>query len=63
MRQISEFENLAFRENRKIFPSTLQLLATLDEDLFRTRTVDDKVKPLSDRKSDKEGNSGDALAN
>lgn len=63
MRQISQFENLAFREKRKIFLSTLQLLATLDEDLFRTRAADNQVKPLSNRKVDKEGHSGEARRN
>lgn len=38
------------------------LLATLDDDLYRTRAADGQVKMLSSRKADKEGHSADAVA-
>lgn len=60
-RQLSEFENLAFRWTRKVF-STLSLLATLDDDLFGTRAAENQVRTLSNRKADKEGHSADDLA-
>lgn len=61
-RFLSEFENLAFRDTRKVFFSPLHLLATLDDDRFGRRASGNQVKMLRFRKADKEGHTADAVA-
>lgn len=45
-----------------MFFCSLNLIGTLDDDLFGTRAADNQVKTLSARKADKEGHSEDAIA-
>lgn len=59
---LSEFENMAFRETRRVFCHILHMFATVDDDLFGTRAADNQVKMLSARKADREGHSADAVA-
>lgn len=43
-RHLSQFWGLAFKKTRKCFFSLLQLLVTLDDELFSTRSADNPVK-------------------
>lgn len=61
--QLGKFEQLSFRDTKKLLFVPLYLLATLDDDLYATRANDNQVKLMSARKVDKEGNSADAVAN
>lgn len=61
-RQLTEFENLALRDTRKVILTLLQLFATLDDEIFGTRAADNPVKTLSCRKVNREGESAEAIA-
>jgi hypothetical protein len=60
--RLGEFEKAAFNMSCKVFLTPLYTLATLDDDLYGTRSSDNQVKTLSSRKADKEGHCADALA-
>lgn len=62
-RSLSEFESVAFAETQKIFMVPLHLMASIDDDWFGTRDADNEMKMLSSRKSDREGNAEEAVAN
>lgn len=59
---IGEFERVAFARTRQVFCSPSHLLATLDDELYRTRASDNQLKTLSARKADKEGHMADVIA-
>jgi hypothetical protein len=59
---LSEFEKASFGTSCKIFLTPNHTFATLDDDLYGTRAVDNQVKTLSSRKADREGHCADALA-
>lgn len=60
--QLVEFGSLAFRDTRKVLFTPLQLLTTIDDDIFGSRAADSQVKAMSNRKADKEGHVADAVA-
>lgn len=62
MTKLLQFYNVDFFLGILYF-SPFQLLATLDDDLIRTRAADNQVKILSRRKADREGHADDVLAN
>lgn len=59
---MSEMEQLAFRTSRKVYLHTTQMFATMDDDLFGTRSNNNQVKSISARKADREGHSADVIA-
>lgn len=59
---LSTFEKTSFAATCKLFFNPRYLFATLDDDLYGTRAMDNQVKTLSARKADKEGHTADALA-
>lgn len=50
------------KKRKEYFLHTPHLFATLDDDLFRTRSGDNQVKTVSDRKADKEEHGADEIA-
>lgn len=60
--QLSEFERTCFTLIRTVFLGSVQCFATLDDDLFGCRAVDNQVKSLSNRKADREGHMADVIA-
>lgn len=58
-----EFETATFMSSRNVFLRSPNFILTLDDDLFRTRAVDNPVKNSGTRKSDKEGHAADSVAN
>lgn len=61
-RNLTEFEQCAFRKTRAIFLNILHLSLTLDDYLFGTRAADNHVKTLNCWKADKENHSADVVA-
>ena len=59
---ITQFERTAFRDTCKVFFTPMYMFATLDDDLYGTRAIDNQVKSLSYRKADGEGHLADAVA-
>jgi hypothetical protein len=60
--RLGEFKNPALYMSFKVFLTPLYTLATLDDDLYGTRSSDNQVKMPSSRKADKEGHCADSLA-
>ena len=61
-RLLTQLENTAFRQTCKIFVSPTYTLATVDDDLYDTRAVDNQVKTFSSRKADRKGYAADSIA-
>ena len=57
---LAQFEKVAFKTS-KVFLSPFYTFATLDDDLYGTRSSDNQVKTHSLRKADPEGHTADAL--
>ena len=55
---LGQFERAAFRMTARMFHTII----SLDDDLMGTRTVDNQVKTISNRKADGEGHVADVLA-
>ena len=45
-----------------MFVSPVYTLATLDDNVYGSRAVDNQVKTLNSRKADREGHAADAIA-
>ena len=59
---LSDFEKVAIDLSLKIFFQPHFLVATLDDDFYRTRAQENQVKTLSARKADREGHQIHVLA-
>ena len=59
---LTQFEKTASRTTCKMFVPPIHTLATLDDDLYRTRASNNQVKTISSRKADREGHTADAIA-
>ena len=59
---LTSFENVLMPRSRSMFFVPLHQVVTLDDDLMGTRSAENPVKTLSNRKADKEGHSTDVVA-
>lgn len=60
--QPAYFERICFPVVRKVFFGTTKFFVTLDDDLFGARATNNQVKTFSNRKSHREGNRADVIA-
>lgn len=59
---VIEFKRMAWSSLKCLFVPLVQLI-TIDDDLMGTRSADNQLEMLSDRKGDREVQSGDVIAN
>lgn len=60
--QLSDFERIEFDVVRNVFFGTAQIFAILDDDILGTSATNNQVKSLYNRKADREGHTGDVIA-